>query len=309
MRKITTIILIAILSFAAHVCAETDIKIKINDEYFISETPVMIVNDHVMVPMRDIFEKLNSEVTWDGETKTIYATNKDNVVVMQIGNNKLFVNREEVELDAPPFIENERTLVPLRAVSSSLGANVDWDGNERIVYISYKENERLENINVTIEMENGGIMKAELYSDIAPVTVANFVKLANEGFYDGLIFHRVISGFMIQGGGYDEKYNLKPAESIIGEFSSNGYENDLKHTRGVLSMARTSMPNSASSQFFIMHADAQHLDGQYAAFGKLTEGYDVLDAIATVNTTTLSNGMEDVPEKMQIIKTIRVDEN
>ena len=167
-----------------------------------------------------------------------------------------------------------------------------------------------ETIGFTIEMENGDIMKGELYPNLAPKTVENFVKLCNEHFYDGLIFHRVIPGFMIQGGGFDTEYNQKQAEAIAGEFSSNGFQNDLAHTRGVISMARTNDPDSASSQFFIMHADYPSLDGQYAAFGKITEGLDVIDKIASVETTTLTEyGMEDVPTEQQVIKTITVDEN
>ena len=122
-------------------------------------------------------------------------------------------------------------------------------------------------MNIQIEMENGGIIKAELYPEVAPITVENFVKLINESFFDGLVFHRVIEGFMIQGGGFDAVGNHKDADSIKGEFDANGVKNDLKHERGVLSMARTMFPNSASSQFFIMHQDAPHLDGQYEAFG------------------------------------------
>ncbi len=137
---------------------------------------------------------------------------------------------------------------------------------------------------VVIEMENGGKIEIELYPETAPITVKNFEKLVSEGFYDGLIFHRVIPGFMIQGGdplgngmgGADEK--------IKGEFAANGHKNDLKHTRGVISMARAYDPNSASSQFFIMHADAPHLDGQYAAFGKVLSGMDVVDEIASIPT-------------------------
>ena len=137
---------------------------------------------------------------------------------------------------------------------------------------------------VIIEMENGKKMTLELYPDIAPITVENFVKLASEGFYDGLIFHRVIEGFMIQGGDPDGTGCGGPGYSIKGEFASNGIKNDLKHTRGVISMARSMMPDSAGSQFFIMHEDAPHLDGQYAAFGKLTDGFETLDEIATCST-------------------------
>ena len=156
---------------------------------------------------------------------------------------------------------------------------------------------------VTIEMENGGVIKAELYPEIAPNTVANFVTLVQAGFYNGLIFHRVIPGFMIQGGDPQGTGMGGPGYSIKGEFARNGFkQNNLRHSRGVLSMARSMMPNSAGSQFFIMHANAPHLDGDYAAFGKVTEGMDVVDAIA--NTPT---GFQDRPVTEQRIKTATVD--
>ena len=158
-------------------------------------------------------------------------------------------------------------------------------------------------IHFTIEMADGGVMKGELYPKLAPATVENFVKLCKEGFYDGLIFHRVIPGFMIQGGGYDQDMKEKPTDSIKGEFTSNGFTNELKHTRGVISMARTSDPNSASSQFFIMHADAPHLDGEYAAFGKITEGLDIIDEIAENETAT-----NDIPVNPQVIKSITIQD-
>ena len=137
---------------------------------------------------------------------------------------------------------------------------------------------------ITIQMKNGGTMKAELYPEIAPETVKNFVDLASKGFYNGLIFHRVIPGFMIQGGDPQGTGMGGPGYTIKGEFTSNGFKNDLKHTRGVLSMARAMDPNSAGSQFFIMHEDSPHLDGQYAAFGKVIEGIEVVDKIASVRT-------------------------
>lgn len=155
---------------------------------------------------------------------------------------------------------------------------------------------------VTIEMENGGIIRAELYPEVAPNTVRNFVSLASKGFYDGTIFHRVIPGFMIQGGDPDGTGMGGPGYEIRGEFTHNGFQNDLLHTRGVLSMARTADPNSAGSQFFIMHEDGEFLDGQYAAFGKVLEGMDVVDKIAAVKTDGNDRPMTD-----QKIATIRVD--
>jgi peptidyl-prolyl cis-trans isomerase B (cyclophilin B) len=154
-----------------------------------------------------------------------------------------------------------------------------------------------------IEMENGGSMTLELYPETAPITVENFVKLAKKGFYDGLIFHRVIAGFMIQGGDPQGTGMGGPGYQIKGEFASNGVKNPLKHTRGVISMARSMMPNSAGSQFFIMHQNAPHLDGQYAAFGKLTDGFDVLDRIAGVATH-----FNDKPLKEQKMKSVTIVE-
>ena len=154
----------------------------------------------------------------------------------------------------------------------------------------------------TIELENGGVIVAELYPDIAPNTVANFIDLANSGFYDGLIFHRVKAGFMIQGGDPTGTGMGGPGYTIKGEFDANGFENSLSHTRGVLSMARTSKPDTAGSQFFIMHADAPYLDGQYAAFGQVTEGIEYVDAIAATATDAYDRPLEE-----QAIKTISVD--
>ena len=154
---------------------------------------------------------------------------------------------------------------------------------------------------VTIKMSTGDIMKIELYPDIAPKTVENFVSLVNKGFYNGLIFHRVINGFMIQGGDPEGTGMGGPGYSIPGEFSQNGFENNLKHTEGVISMARSMDPNSAGSQFFIMHKTSPHLDGSYAAFGKVIEGLDVVDKIATVKTDWSDRPMEDqIMEKVTV---------
>lgn len=155
---------------------------------------------------------------------------------------------------------------------------------------------------VTIEMENGGVIKAELYPEKAPQSVYNFVSLIQSGFYNGLIFHRVIPGFMIQGGCPEGTGMGGPGYCIKGEFKLNGVSNNLKHTRGVLSMARSMSPNSGGSQFFIMHQDSPHLDGQYAAFGRVTEGMDVVDAIASVKTDR-----NDRPQTEQKIKSVTVD--
>ena len=156
---------------------------------------------------------------------------------------------------------------------------------------------------VTIEMEDGGVMKGELYPEIAPNTVNNFIALANSGYYDGLIFHRVIPGFMIQGGCPLGTGTGGPGYCIKGEFAANGFQNNLKHTTGVLSMARTMIPDSAGSQFFVMVADAPHLDREYAAFGKITENAEKAIEISRVNRDMFT----DKPKKPQTIKSIRVD--
>ncbi len=165
-----------------------------------------------------------------------------------------------------------------------------------------KRRNEMSNPIVTINMEDGGIIKAELYPDIAPNSVNNFISLIKSGFYDGLIFHRVIRGFMIQGGCPEGTGMGGPGYSIKGEFASNGFANNLKHTKGVLSMARAMSPNSAGSQFFIMHEDAPHLDGEYAAFGKVIDGMDVVDKIACEDTD-----YSDRPLSEQKIKTVTVD--
>lgn len=155
---------------------------------------------------------------------------------------------------------------------------------------------------VTFTMENGDVMKAELYPDIAPQSVYNFVSLIKKGFYDGLIFHRVIKGFMIQGGDPEGIGIGGPGYHIKGEFAINGVENNLKHTAGVLSMARSAMPDSAGSQFFIMHKTSPHLDGQYAAFGQIIEGQDIVDKIAETETD-----FQDRPRTPQVMKTVTVE--
>lgn len=160
---------------------------------------------------------------------------------------------------------------------------------------------------VTITMENGDVMKAELYPDIAPISVNNFISLISKGYYDGLIFHRVIRGFMIQGGCPQGTGMGGPGYSIKGEFAQNGFQNDLKHTEGVLSMARSMMPNSAGSQFFIMHKTSPHLDGAYAAFGKITEGMDIVNKIAEAPTDYSDRPLEDQRIKSMTVDTFGVD--
>ena len=166
----------------------------------------------------------------------------------------------------------------------------------------FRRKKMAQNPIVTITMENGDVIKAELYPEIAPNTVNNFISLIKKNFYDGLIFHRVIKGFMLQGGDPEGSGMGGPGYGIKGEFSSNGFKNDLKHTEGVLSMARSMMPNSAGSQFFIMHKTSPHLDGDYAAFGKVTEGLEIVNKIAETETD-----WNDRPTTPQVMKTVTVE--
>ena len=191
-------------------------------------------------------------------------------------------------------------------VLASCGTNQNGKDEEPV---STPDPELVKNtVNATIELEDGDEIMLELYPDLAPDTVENFVELAEDGFYDGTIFHRVIEDFMIQGGGYDENLKEQKTESIKGEFAKNGFENTLSHTRGVISMARAQDYDSATSQFFIVQKDATYLDGQYAAFGRVTEGMDIVDEIASVKTGTVaSSNMEDVPIEPIVIDTITID--
>ena len=175
------------------------------------------------------------------------------------------------------------------------------------IKIYKKDVDNMANPSVTFEMENGDIMKAELYPEIAPNTVNNFISLVQNGFYDGLIFHRVIRGFMIQGGCPDGTGMGGPGYTIKGEFSQNGFSNDLRHTEGVLSMARAMHPDSAGSQFFIMHKNSPHLDGAYAAFGKITEGMDIVNKIAETATDYSDRPLEEQKMKKVTVDTMGVE--
>ena len=179
---------------------------------------------------------------------------------------------------------------------------MEYTIKDNVEQITERKNIMAQNPIVTITMENGDIMKAELYPEIAPVSVNNFISLINKKYYDGLIFHRVIRGFMIQGGCPEGSGMGGPGYSIKGEFAQNGFSNDLKHTEGVLSMARAMHPDSAGSQFFIMHKTSPHLDGAYAAFGKVTEGLEIVNKIAETATD-----YSDRPLEEQKIKTMTVD--
>lgn len=340
MKKIFMVAAVTAMTFLAAAAAYAqDISIVVNGEKIETETPAVISNDRTLVPLRAVSEALGCDVSWDGDTRGITLCDGDYLYFTWIDRDHAFKTsayalQDTAVMDAAPVIMNDYTMVPLRAISEMFGAEVGWDGDTYTVTVDYekknveeglaKEFETYEKIlaqqydayknyadgtgniiNAQIQLENGGEIDLELYPDIAPETVDNFVKLVNEKFYDGLIFHRVIKDFMIQGGGYDADMTAKEAGNITGEFITNGYFNLIPHDRGTISMARATDPNSASSQFFIMHADTPSLDGQYAAFGKVTSGMEYVDAIAETETESVAEmGMEDVPVQDQIIKTI-----
>lgn len=206
------------------------------------------------------------------------------------------------------FISVLTALVLLLGIFAFAGCSKDKDDNADAGADNHVEAVTDKNPVATIRVKDFGEMKLELYYDIAPNTVKNFISLANSGFYNGLSFHRVYSGFMIQGGCPKGNGTGNPGYSIKGEFSSNGFENNLLHQRGVISMARSGMPDSAGSQFFIMHADSASLDGKYASFGMLIEGFEVLDAIAATEVTlNMASGEMSTPVEKVIIESISVD--
>ena len=262
----------------------SDITVKVNGEEIHPEMAPVIVEERTLVPLRAVSEALGCDVSWDADTKGITLCDGSNLYFTWIDKDHAFKTsatalEDTTVMDVSPTIMNDYTMVPLRAISEMFGATVNWDG---------------------------GNIELELYPDIAPKTVANFVKLANENFYDGLVFHRVIKDFMIQGGGYDTDMTQHETDTITGEFLQNGSFNMIPHERGVISMARTAISmDSASSQFFIMHQDSPSLNGQYASFGKVTSGMEYVDKIAETETHSLTDmGMDDVPVQNQIIKTI-----
>lgn len=337
-KKIAAAVLsAALLPVAAAYAA--DISIIVNGSQIETETPAVIVNERTLVPLRAITEALGCDVSWDSDTKGITLTDDENLYFTWIGRECAFKTsavaiESHTEMEAAPVIMNDVTMVPLRAISELFGAKVGWNGDTRTVTVDYEKKnvekgtaekfrtyeKKLDEmydaykgyatgggnkVEAEIQLESGGSISAELYPDIAPASVANFVALAKEGFYDGKIFHRVIKDFMIQGGGFDTDMKQHSTDTITGEFIINGYFNMIPHERGVLSMARTSVMDSASSQFFIMHKNSPSLNGQYAAFGKVTSGMEYVDKIADSETHTIEElGMEDVPVEQAVIKTI-----
>ena len=336
MKKIIISVLSAMLLLCGAAEANRDITLTVNGIEVVSDTAPIIVNDRTLVPVRAAAEVLNFDVAWDDEHRAVTMCDGEKLYFMWIDRPNAFrINSAALEegcrLDAPPMIYNGRTMLPIRAVAELFGASVNWLESERTVAIdcAVKENvkkgiaqrfsaytdsmsrmydeysdyvfDKKNVINAEIELENGSVIGLELYRDIAPQSVANFVQLADYGSFDGKIFHRVIKGFMIQGGAYDADNKYTDSRNIPGEFLSNSRFNLISHTRGVISMARANDPDSGSNQFFIVHRDSEFLDGSYAAFGKVTSGMEYVDEIAEAETDN-----NDKPVENRVIKTVRI---
>jgi peptidyl-prolyl cis-trans isomerase B (cyclophilin B) len=310
MKKIISAVLAAgmvMTASTAVLAGSNEITVIVDGSTISFDVQPQIINERTMVPMRAIFEALGAEVNWDADERKITSYRDDTTIEMSIDNYQMNVNGNTVELDTAPIIIDERTLVPVRAIAESLNADVTWYGDTQTVLIL--DNAKNSVAKANIDIENYGQISVLLFENVAPQTVANFRNLANSEFYSGLLMHRVIPNFMIQGGGYDTSFNEKVSNTIQGEFTSNGVENNLSHTRGVISMARTMQSmDSASSQFFITHMDSTFLDGDYAAFGIVTDGMSVVDAIANVQVGILpSLGMEDIPMNPIKIKSVTME--
>lgn len=352
MKKLLSFILavMLVLCTSASVVLADDrvITVKVNGEKLETDVPAQpmpvyddagnYVGDRVMVPIRAISEKLNCDVAWDGETRGITLYRKNNIYIMWADRVAAFhIAGKCLEkgyiLDVPPTIVDGRTLLPVRAVSEIMGANVEWIAATNTVDIKYdlgevEKNEgiaasivaqkllereyavyesllkgTIETVTGKIVLESGEEIGFELYPQIAPKTCEKFVECAKTGFYDNTLFHRVINDFMIQGGGVNVTGKSKHSENVYGEFLRNIHFNIIPHTRGVISLARAQDYNSGSSQFFICQQDSRHLDGNYAAFGKVTYGMNVVDKIASVPTDA-----NDAPVAPVIVKQVIINE-
>ena len=331
-----------ILLFGGITATAQDAIIKINGEILETETAPVNIDGRILIPLRDVGEALQCEVLWNDTNRGVSMSDGNDIYLLWIDRDTLFKITDlgiadSYVSDVTPKLINEKTMIPIRCIAELMGAKVNWIDEEKTVTVDFtpntteaaKEGAQAGNniisvfaedgytiysdyaknreyvIKAQIELENGGIIKLDLFPNIAPITVSNFITLASNGVFDNTIFHRVIKDFMIQGGGYtkDLQYydNLT---QIPGEFIANGWINLLSHKRGIISMARTNDPNSATNQFFIVHTDSPHLNAQYASFGEVTEGMEYVDAIAETNTDE-----NDMPLEHHIIKTIKIIED
>lgn len=284
-------------------CFAKTIQITLDGKSLMSSTAPIQEKGTVLVPLRIISENLGATVNYDKSTKEITLTKNDTHILLTIGNTTVKVNGVASKLQTSPKVVSETTMVPLRFISENLDCQVEWMGAQNLVAITTKETATKDLPLATLKIKGYGTVTLELYPQLAPNTVNNFITLANSGFYDGLTFHRVIENFMIQGGDPNGNGTGGPGYSIPGEFTANGFKgNTLSHTKGVISMARALDPDSAGSQFFIMSADYPKLDGQYAAFGKVVSGLNLIEKIQLVATNS-----QDKPLEAIVIESIRVN--
>lgn len=298
---------LVIIGSCSYAATESAIDIEIDGKpvFFDTNTgfPFIDENSRTQVPFRATMETFGAEVSWNSISKTAIAKLGDITVEVPVGEDYIIKNNIRIDNDTKARVKDGRTYLPIRAVLKAFGAYVNWDPNAKRV-IATTNNTK--NPVVTMEMSTGEKIVIMLYPEIAPNTVLNFIHLSDSGFYDGLIFHRVIKGFMIQGGDPLGTGAGGPGYRIAGEFDSNGFENNLSHTEGVISMARSTSFDSAGSQFFIVHQNAAFLDGEYAAFGKVVEGYEVVNQLAGVATNSKDKPVTDLVMKKISVETFGV---
>lgn len=294
---------LALLLALAFPCFAGSIQIKLNGTMLQTSVAPLQENGTTLVPLRIISENLGAAVNFNQQTQSITITKDSQNIMLTLGKTTALINNASQTMSMAPKTINNTTMVPLRFVSENLNCKVDWNNAAKLITITSNKAINNELPVATLVIKDYGTITLELYPEMAPNTVNNFIALANSGFYDGLIFHRVISDFMIQGGDPLGNGTGGPDYTIAGEFANNGFtQNTLSHTKGVLSMARSYLPNSAGSQFFIMSADYTGLDGEYAAFGKVTSGLDLVDKIQSVQTDGSDKPLSDI-----VIQSLRVD--
>jgi peptidyl-prolyl cis-trans isomerase B (cyclophilin B) len=257
------------------------IQLMVDHKQIQTNVPPQVLNGRTVAPLRVVFETLGAKVSYDSRNNLIIAKRGSTNIVLKLNDTQASVNGKQVKLEAPAVSFQGSTMVPLRFVTESFNAEINWDAAKRIISV-YSQRLPL----ITIEMHDGKKIVLELYPKLAPNTVHNFISLVKKGYYNGIVFHRIIPGFMIQGGDPLGQGYGGPGYSIKGEFAANKVINQLKHTRGVLSMARSAAYDSAGSQFFIMVGNSPYLDGLYAAFGKVRSGMSTVDGIVTLPVET-----------------------
>lgn len=301
-KALTYLCFVLLFAFFALPCFAKDITITLNGNALPTTTAPILDEGTTLVPLRLISENLGSTVNYDGDTKEITITTDTGKLRLTLGSLAVSVNGTTSTLATAPRMIQGTTMVPLRFISENLNCKVEWLSTEQTVALTTSAIAESPLPIATIKVKGYGTITLELYPYLAPNTVNNFAYLANNKFYDGLIFHRIIENFMIQGGDPLGTGIGNPGYSIPGEFAANGYTlNTLSHTKGVISMARSSWPDTAGSQFFITSADATYLDGQYAAFGKVISGIELIEKLHVVATDTTDKPLENV-----VIETIRV---